>query len=155
MYTPVNPSFSIYISGVRGGQNYIGMFSFWLPPRPKAEETRTDRTDRHAPVRRRITIFFSGPFPVVNISFPKIIIRLLKNTADRQFSWLSLSRTRLSRITTYLEVKIWSLPKHENLTTCKTYCGKEEKGAISPLFHNIFNISLTSSPIKHIFVKCG
>ena len=27
----------------------------------------------------------------------------------------------------YLEAKIWSLPKHENLATGKTYCGKEEK----------------------------
>ena len=35
------------------------------------------------------------------------------------YSWLSLSRFRLSRITAYLEVKIWSLPKHENLTTDK------------------------------------
>ena len=43
------------------------------------------------------------------------------------YSWLSLSRTRLSRITAYLEVKIWSLPKHENLTTGEKYCGKEEK----------------------------
>ena len=43
------------------------------------------------------------------------------------YSWLSLSRTRLFRITAYLEVKIWSLPKHENLTTGKKYCGKEEK----------------------------
>ena len=41
--------------------------------------------------------------------------------------WLSLYRPRLSRITAYLEVKIWSLPKHENLTTDKKYCGKEEK----------------------------
>ena len=36
-----------------------------------------------------------------------------------QYSWLSLSRTRLSRITAYLEVKIWSLPKHENLKHIK------------------------------------
>ena len=35
------------------------------------------------------------------------------------YSWLSLFRPRLSRITAYLEVKIWSLPKHENLTTGK------------------------------------
>ena len=40
------------------------------------------------------------------------------------YSCLSLSRTRLSRITAYLEVKIWSLPKDENLTTGKKYCGK-------------------------------
>ena len=43
------------------------------------------------------------------------------------YSWLSLSRPRLSRITAYLEVKIWSLPKHENLTTGEKYCGKEDK----------------------------
>ena len=43
------------------------------------------------------------------------------------YSWLSLSRPRLSRITAYLEVEIWSLTKHENLTTGKKYCGKEEK----------------------------
>ena len=42
-------------------------------------------------------------------------------------------------------MKIFSLPKHENLTTSKKYCGKEEKllGAISPLFHIFFDISLT------------
>ena len=59
----------------------------------------------------------------------------------------SLSRPCLSRITAYLEVKVWSLPKYENLTTCKKYCGKEEKlllrsNLISPLFHSIFNIYL-------------
>ena len=43
------------------------------------------------------------------------------------YIWLSLSRTRLSRITAYLEVKILSLPKHENLTKGEKYCGKEEK----------------------------
>ena len=41
-----------------------------------------------------------------------------------KYSCLPLSRTRLSRITAYLEVKIWPLPKHENLTTGKKYCGK-------------------------------
>ena len=50
-------------------------------------------------------------------------------------------------------MKIWSLPKHENLTTCKKYCGKEEKLLlISPLFHNIFNISLTSRVQLHIYL---
>ena len=69
------------------------------------------------------------------------------------YSWLSLSRTRLSRITAYLQVKIWSLPKHENLTTGKKYCGKEEKLLqISPLFHNIFSISLTSRVQLHIYL---
>ena len=65
-----------------------------------------------------------------------------------KYSWFSLSRTRLSRIAAYLEVKILSLPKHENLTTSKKYCGKEEK--ISPLFHNIFDISLMSRVQLHI-----
>ena len=71
------------------------------------------------------------------------------------YSWLSFTRTGLFQITTYLEVKILSLPKHENLTTSKKYCGKEEKlllGAISPLFHNIFDISLTSKVQLHIYL---
>ena len=62
------------------------------------------------------------------------ILRILIQSVFSKYSWLSLSRTRLSRITAYLEVKIWSLPKHENLTkkqkkkkTKKKYCGKEEK----------------------------
>ena len=39
-------------------------------------------------------------------------------------------------------MKIWFLPKHENLTIGKKkYCGKEEYGAISPLFNNIQYIS--------------
>ena len=44
-------------------------------------------------------------------------------------------------------MKIWSLPKHEHLTTCKNIVEKRRNcssGAISPLFQNIFNISLTS-----------
>ena len=73
-----------------------------------------------------------------------------------QYSWLSLSRPRLSRITAYLEVKIWSLPKHENLTTGKKILWKRgeiaPKGAISPLFHNIFNISITSRVQLHIYL---
>ena len=39
---------------------------------------------------------------------------------------LSQSRPRLSRITAYLEVKIWSLSKHEKLTTCKKIVEKEK-----------------------------
>ena len=69
------------------------------------------------------------------------------NDVVQDYSWLSLSRPRLSRITAYLEVKIWSLPIHENLTTDGKYCRKEEKLLLRsnfPLFHNIFNRSLTS-----------
>ena len=72
------------------------------------------------------------------------------------YSWLSLSRPRLSRITAYLEVKIWSLPKHENLTTCKKYCGKEEKLLLRSNFSSLpqyfQNISLTSRVQLHIYL---
>ena len=71
------------------------------------------------------------------------------------YSWLSLSRPRLSRITAYLEVKIWFLPKHKNLTTGKKYCGKEEKLLLRSnfsSFHNIFNISLTPGVQLHIYL---
>ena len=78
-----------------------------------------------------------------------------------KYSWLSLSRPHLSRITAYLKVKIWSLPKHVNLTTGKKYCGKEEKLLLRSNFSSfpqyfqytcIFNCK---SPITYIFVKCG
>ena len=70
------------------------------------------------------------------------------------YSWLSLSRPRLSRINSYLEVKILPLLKHENLTTGKKYCGKEEKQFL--LFSHYFQyISNFKSPITYIFVKCG
>ena len=71
------------------------------------------------------------------------------------YSRLSLSRPRISRITAYLEVKIWSLLKHENLTTGKKYCGKEEKLLLRSNFSsfcNIFNISVTSRVQLHIYL---
>ena len=55
-------------------------------------------------------------------------------------------------------MKIWSLPKHENLTTCKIYCGKEEKlllrSNFSPFPQYFQYISNFKSPDIHIFVKC-
>ena len=55
---------------------------------------------------------------------------------------------RLSWITAYLKVKIWSLLKHENLTTCNKILWKRGKncsyGAIYPLFHNFSIYSGTS-----------
>ena len=47
-----------------------------------------------------------------------------------------------------------SLPKHENLTTGKKILWKrgEIAGAISPIFHKIFNISLTSRVQLHIYL---
>ena len=69
-------------------------------------------------------------------------------SAQVNYSWLSLSRPRLSRITAYLEVKIWSLLKNENLITGNKILWK--RGEIAPLFHNIFNICLTSRVQLHI-----
>ena len=71
------------------------------------------------------------------------------------YSRLSLSRPRLSRITAYLEVKIWFLFKHENLTTGNKILWERggiapKEGAISPLFHNIFNIFPTEGVQLHI-----
>ena len=59
-----------------------------------------------------------------------------------KYSWLSLSRPRLSRITAYLEVKIWSLLKNENLITGNKILWK--RGEIAPkeqflLFSTIFS----------------
>ena len=70
-------------------------------------------------------------------------------------SWLSLFRPRLSRITAYLEVKIWSLPKHENLQQVKKILWK--RGEIAPkeqflLFSTIFSIYLTSRVQLHIYL---
>ena len=69
------------------------------------------------------------------------------------YSWLSLSRPRLSWITAYLEVKIWSLPKHENLS-CKKYCEKEEKLLLSNFssFPQYFQYILTSRVQLHIYL---
>ena len=39
------------------------------------------------------------------------------SSSSKKYSRLSLSRLRLSRITAYLEEKIWSLFKHRNLTS--------------------------------------
>ena len=74
------------------------------------------------------------------------------NIAVNVYSQLSLSRPRLSRITAYLEVKIWFLFKHENLTKYVEKRRNGSYGAISPLFHNIFNISLTSEVKLHIYL---
>ena len=56
-------------------------------------------------------------------------------------------------------MKIWSLPKHENLTTDKTFCGKEEKLLLrgnSSSFPQYFQyISNFKSPITYTFVQCG
>ena len=56
-------------------------------------------------------------------------------------------------------MKIWSLPKHENLTTGKKYCGKEEKLLLRSNFSSFSQyfqyISNFMSPITYKFVKCS
>ena len=73
------------------------------------------------------------------------------HTFSFNYSRLPLSRLRSSRIAAYLEVKICSLFKHENLTTGKKILWK--RGEIASNFHNIFNsffnISLTSGVKLH------
>ena len=80
-------------------------------------------------------------------------------TKREKYSWLSLSQPRLSRITAYLEAKIWSLPIHENLTTDGKYCRKEEKLLLRSNFSSFPQyfqyISNFKSPITYQFVKCG
>ena len=71
--------------------------------------------------------------------------------------YLSLSRLRLSRIIVFVEVKIFSLFLHGNLTTGNKILWK--RGEIAPqeqflLFLQYFNISLRSLVI-YSFVKCG
>ena len=86
-------------------------------------------------------------------------LKFLKIFRFSKYSWLSLSRPRLSRITAYLEVKIWSLPIHENLTTDGKYCRKEEKLLLWSNFSSFPQyfqyISNFKSPITYQFVKCG
>ena len=69
---------------------------------------------------------------------------------------LSLSRLRLSRITAYLEMKFWSLFKHENLLTGNKILLWKREGAIPPFFPQYFQyISNFRSQIIYSFVKCG
>ena len=77
-------------------------------------------------------------------------------------SRLSLSWLRLSRITDYLEVKlvpVFTLKsdnRYQNIVEKKRHC---PSGAITPLFYNIFNISLTPGVKLHnkyySVLKCG
>ena len=98
-------------------------------------------------------LFETQPFNWSNQSTFLRVVQLTK------YSWLSLSRPHLSRITAYLEVKILSLPKHENVTTSNKYCGKEEKLLLRSNFSSFPQyfryISKFKSPITYQFVKCG
>ena len=86
-------------------------------------------------------------------------VRLFLSRVKVRYSRTSLSRLRLSRITAYLEAKIWSLIKHKNLTTGNKILWK--RGEIAPieqflLFCTIFSICpYLRSQIKYSFMKCG
>ena len=76
------------------------------------------------------------------------------------YSLLSLSRLRLSRITAYLEKKIWSLFKHRNLTSDNNILWIRVE--IAPVeqflpFPTIFSIYISNyrSLITYSFVKFG
>ena len=62
-----------------------------------------------------VNIFYS-PHWFIKGEIPRLIWASLP-AYEIKYSWLSLSRPRLSRMPAYLEVKIWSLFKHENLIT--------------------------------------
>ena len=89
-------------------------------------------------------------YAVCNVLRNEIYLRLkiiFSIKSLKKCSSLSLSRPRLSRITAYLEMKIWYLPKDETLRASNKILWK--RGAIS-LFHNIFNISRISRVQLHI-----
>ena len=75
------------------------------------------------------------------------------NTTITKYSWLSLSRTRLSRITAYPEMKIWSLLKHENLTTGKNIVEKRRNCSCSSFPQYFQYISVTSRVQLHIYLS--
>ena len=138
MYTPVNPSFTI---------NFISMFSwyvlrmqikrnqaycpFMVPKKAAAMRQRDSaafiwkyKTNTIQMKQRQRNILFFMIFCWMGYLYCRsgfLFTFLVKMFLLYKFKycWLSLSRTRLSRITTYLEVKICSLPKHGNLATCK------------------------------------
>ena len=72
-----------------------------------------------------------------------------------RYSRTSLSRTRLFWITAYLEVKIWSLFKHETMTTGDKIMWKRLEQFL--LFSTLFYIYISNfrSQITYSFVKCG
>ena len=95
----------------------------------------------------------------LNTAFIKCQLKQLKLHCST-YSRLSLSRLRLSRITAYLEDKIWSLFKHRTLTSGHKILWI--KGEIAPQeqFHpflTIFSIYISNirSLIKYSFVKIG
>ena len=80
---------------------------------------------------------------------------------EQNYSRLSFSRLRFSRITADLEVIIWSLFQHRHLTTGNKILWKREEIApkerflLFPPWQYFQYISNLRSQIKYLFVKCG
>ena len=74
-------------------------------------------------------------------------------TVITRYSRTLLSQISLSRITAYLEVKIWSLIKHKNLTTGNKMLWKRGDFSAFPRYFQYVHIF--KSQIKYSFVKCG
>ena len=100
-----------------------------------------------------------------------ISLRLGRHITDclREGGWCKNGNIQLTlvisisliSITAYLEAKIWSLLKHESLTTGNKILWKRGEIApqellfstiFSPLFHNIFNTFLTSGVKLHTYL---
>ena len=84
-----------------------------------------------------IALLFVGLLHVCHLSV--CLLLLLVSLVGYMYSQTSLSRTRLFRITAYLELKIWPLFYYETMTTGNKIMWKRG-GAISPLFHIILYI---------------
>ena len=98
-----------------------------------------------------VNIFYS-PHWFIKGKIPRLIWASLP-AYEIKYSWLSLSRPRLSRMPAYLEVKIWSLFKHENLITGNKILWK--RGEIVPkflLFSTIFSIYLEIRGSNYIYI---
>ena len=89
----------------------------------------------------------------INISESSNLVVSTYRVIYKKYSWLSLSRSHLSRITAYLEVKIWSLPKDENLATGNKILWKRSNFSSFPQYFQY--ISNFKSRITYTFVKCG
>ena len=136
--------------------NVVGRFIFSSVLQIWYVEVRISRSISVSPLDFEITRVDFFRNPIWNMFMLLCIVSVF---IQMKYSWLSLSRPRLSRITAYLEAKIWSLPIYENLTTDGKYCRKEEKLLLRSNFSSFPQyfqyISNFKSPITYQFVKCG
>ena len=106
----------------------------------------------------------NSTYDICELGGPKTTCKFMQSclpcTLTNKCSRLSAFRHRLSRIIAYLEVKnpvpvlTWKSNNiYQNIVEKRRNCSL---GAISSLFHNIFNISLNiRSQITYSFIKCG